>query len=557
MLSLIRIRNYAVVDEVEVEFGPGLSVMTGETGAGKSILVDALGLALGDRADASAVRHGCDRAEIGVSFECPDDHPALEWLRERGLDQDNCCLIRRLIGAESRSRAYINSHPATLHDLRALGEHLVDIHGQHAHQSLSSAASQRRILDFHGGHRDLVGEVADRYRDWQGLAEELERRRRGGEDREAQLELLRFQAAELERLSLTADELPELRAERNRLANADRIAAGLESALARLYESEAGSAYALAASARRELGALADLDAELARAAEAVESAEIELREAAVDLGRYRDRLEADPKRLEWLEARLATIAELARKHKVEEEALPALGDTLAERIEALDTGAESLERLAERTERAAAAYFDVAERLSAARRACAEDLAERVSAQLRQLGLAHGRFRIDLGAKPRERADAHGLDRIEFQVTLNPGQDFGPISKIASGGELSRISLALEVVAAGATRIPTLVFDEVDTGIGGGVAEIVGRRLREIAGDRQVLCVTHLAQVASQGEQHYRVSKLTDGETSRVTVRGLATDERVEELSRMLGGVEITATTRAHATEMIERARG
>ncbi len=557
MLSLIRIRNYAVIDEVELELGQGMSVMTGETGAGKSILVDALGLALGDRADASAVRQGTDRAEISVLFDCDGDHPAAAWLREQGLDQDDCCLIRRLISAEGRSRAFVNSHPVTLQDLRTLGDFLVNIHGQHAHQSLRSSAAQRAILDFHAGHADLLGRVAAAFGAWQTLERELERRRRGGEDREAQLELLRFQVQELERVGLADGELPELERERNKLANADRLASGLDSALRRIYESESGSAHELAAGAGRELEGLAELDPTLNSAAEMVGEAEIQLREAAADLARYRDRLEFDPQRLEWLEARLATIADLARKHKVESAGLVALKDELEARIEALDAGAESLELLSERAERASRDYFDVAEQLSRSRTQAASTLAEQVSAQLRQLGLPHGRFRVALSAKPRERADAHGLDRIELQVTLNPGQDFGPISKVASGGELSRVSLALEVIAAGATRVPTLVFDEVDAGIGGGVAEIVGRRLREIAANRQVLCVTHLAQVASQGQHHFRVSKLTDGERSRTNVRALSAEERIEELSRMLGGVEITATTRAHAVEMIERAGG
>ena len=275
----------------------------------------------------------------------------------------------------------------------------------------------------------------------------------------------------------------------------------------------------------------------------------------ASDLARYRDRLEADPQRLEWLESRLATIAELARKHRVDDDALIDVGATLAARVAELEFGNESLELLAERVQAAADDYFQLAGQLSAARAKSANSLAERVSAQLRQLGLPNGQFRVGIRPKPVERGDAHGLEGIEFEVALNPGQNFGPLSKVASGGELSRISLALEVIAAGASTVPTLVFDEVDTGIGGGVAEIVGRRLHDIATDRQVLCVTHLAQVASQGDRHYRVTKLSDGTTSRTNVRALGDDERVEELSRMLGGVEITATTRAHAAEMIERA--
>jgi len=555
MLSLIHVRNYAVIDEVEVELGPGLSVMTGETGAGKSILVDALGLALGDRADATTVRQGADRADVSVLFDVPLEHSALAWLREHSLDEDNSCLIRRVISDEGRSRAFINGHPVTLQDLRALGRLLVNIHGQHAHQSLRESAVQREILDFHGGHQALAADVAAQFATWQALRTRLATLKQSSDDRDAQLELLRFQLAELERLNLGADELAELRTERSRLANADRIAAGVDAALERLYAAETHSAHELVAGARRELQQLAEIDAALAESARIVAAAEIELREAAADLARYRDRLEADPQRLEWLETRLATVSELARKHRIDEDELPGFGAKLAERVQELETGNESLELLTERAQRAADEYFRIAERLSAARSKSATSLAEDVSAQLRQLGLPNGRFHVALHAKPVERSDAHGLERVEFEVALNPGQNFGPLSKVASGGELSRISLALEVIAAGASSVPTLVFDEVDTGIGGGVAEIVGRRLHDIAAGRQVLCVTHLAQVASQGDRHYRVTKLTDGTTSRTNVRELGDDERVEELSRMLGGIEITATTRAHAAEMIERA--
>jgi len=555
MLNLIRIRNYAVIDEVELEFNTGLSVMTGETGAGKSILVDALGLALGDRADASTVRQGADRAEISVSFDCPQAHPAATWLQERELDEEQSCVIRRVIGAEGRSRAFINSHPVTLQDLRSLGELLVNIHGQHSHQSLLHQDAQRQILDFHGSHRELATTVAERFTAWQSLEQELQRHRQGGEDRESQLELLRFQLAELESLAPEEGELEPLNTERIRLANVERLTQDLNLALNRLYEADAGSAYALVAEASRTLQGLSELDPELVASSDLVGEAEIQLSEAAADLARYRDRLEPDPERLEWIENRLSRIRELARKHKVEEATLAGVHAQLQARAEALENSGESLENLAERVRMAADTYFAAAGELSEGRSGSALQLAELVTAQLTELGLPHGRFHVDLAQKPRQRADAYGLDRIEFQVSLNPGQPFGPLSRVASGGELSRVSLALEVVGTGATSVPTMVFDEVDAGIGGGVAEIVGRRLAEIAANRQVLCVTHLAQVASQGEHHYRVVKLTDGKTARTNVRELSAEDRVEELSRMIGGVEITERTRAHAEEMMTRA--
>lgn len=555
MLQLIRVRNYAVIDEAELELDAGLSVLTGETGAGKSILVDALGLALGDRADASTVRHGADRAEISVLFECPPEHPALAWLAERGLDDECTCALRRLVTREGRSRAFINSQPATLQDMRRIGALLVDIHGQHAHQSLVRTAVQRRLLDAHGELEALASETAEAFAEWQRAAADLEAQREHGEEREAQLDLLRFQVGELEALALEDGERERLSAEHGRLANMDRLLHGLNSALNQLYESDLGSAHSQVVQAQRTLEALAEHDPALHAAAERLGAAEIELQETATDLIHYRERLEPDPQRLEHVADRLARIKALARRHRVDETELPGVLPALRERLEALESSSVSAEALSERAEQATARYRDVAGRLSARRRHAAEDLGERVAAQLAELGMPGGRLRVAVEAKPEGREDASGIDRVEFQVCLNPGQVPAPLDKAASGGELSRISLALEVVLTGASSIPTFVFDEVDAGIGGGVAEIVGRRLREIASRRQVLCVTHLPQVASQGMHHYRVAKLTDGKTSRTTVQRLGEEERIEELARMLGGVKITARTRAHAEEMMRSA--
>ena len=554
MLSLITVRNYAVIDEVEVEFQPGMSVLTGETGAGKSILVDALGLVLGDRADAGAVRTGCREARISVLFECPDDHPALNWLAERGLDQERTCLLRRVVSAQGRSRAFVNNQAATLQDLRSVGSRLVNIHGQGAHQALLHATAQRGIVDHHGDHLELTAQVAAAFGAWRSCQAEYEAQRQRGADRASELELLRFQVRELENLDYREGELDTLQEERGRLANVDRLANSVERSLSGLFERDHGSAQELLAQAQRELADARTLDPTLGDAADLLAEAEIQVQEAVRGLVSYRDRLEPDPARLDWVESRLATIHSLALRHNVEETELGTLLEKLRARIAAHGNAAESLEAAQQRVRQAQDNYFSAAEQLSAARRQSAESLGDSVAAQMSVLGLPNGRFRAEIRAKPRDRADANGLDRIEFQVSLNPGQEFGPLSRVASGGELSRISLALEVVAAGATSIPTLVFDEVDAGIGGGVAEIVGRRLAEIAAHRQVLCVTHLAQVASQGRHHYRVLKQSGEQSTRTGVRSLRGDERVEELARMLGGVEITARTRAHAEEMIER---
>ena len=555
MLSLITVRNYAVIDEVEVQFNSDLSVLTGETGAGKSILVDALGLALGDRADAATVRSGCREARISVLFECPQDHPALAWLDERGLEHEQACLLRRVVSAQGRSRAFINNQPATLQDLRSVGSLLVNIHGQSAHQALLHGPAQRAIVDHHGNHRALAAQVAAAYDAWRSHQAQYETQQALGAQRASELEMLRFQARELESLQYQDGELDALQEERGRLANVDRLANGLQSVLHDLDERDHGSAHALIAQARRELTDARTLDPSLGDAADLLGEAEIQVQEAVRELASYRDRLEPDPQRLDWVESRLARIRNLALRYSVEETELGSLLETVRARIDAFATASESLEVARQRARQAEDAYFGEAERLSVARAESAASLSESVVAQMAVLGLSGGQFRVELQPKPRDKADAGGLDRIEFQISLNPGQAFGPLSRMASGGELSRISLALEVVAAGASSIPTLVFDEVDAGIGGGVAEIVGRRLAAIAAHRQVLCVTHLAQVASQGRHHYRVLKHTGKHSTRTGIQPLGADERVEELARMLGGVKITDRTRAHAEEMIERA--
>jgi DNA repair protein RecN (Recombination protein N) len=555
MLSLIRVKNYAVIDEIEVEFGGGLNVMTGETGAGKSILVDALGLALGDRADASAVRQNAERAEISVSFDVPPEHAALAWLAQRGLDDEAACTLRRLLGADGRSRAFINGQPVNLQDLKELGGLLVDIHGQHAHQSLLQTGNQRALLDAAEDIVPLATAVAEQFAMWQALLEQLEDRRSSTAQRQSEIELLRFQLAELEALALVDGEPERLRAERDRLANTDRLMSGISAALDALAESEGASAYSSVIVARRELEKLVEVDAALNSPVAALASVEIELREAEVTLQHYRDRIEADPARLTWLDDRLARIRTLARRHGVIEEALPGTLGALREHLAALDGGGESLPALEKKTGDARTRFLETARKLSGKRAKHAAVLNRAVSSLLVELGMPHGEFRVELQEKPAERADATGLERVEFQVKLNPGLPFAALAKVASGGELSRISLAIEVVRSGASPVTAFVFDEVDAGISGRVADIVGRKLRQLSTTRQVLCVTHLPQVASHGNAHYRVLKQTDGKTSRTEVRALTSKERVEELSRMLGGVEVTARTRAHAAEMIDRA--
>tara|TARA_B100000029_G_C17601812_1_gene966001 strand:+ start:2458 stop:4140 length:1683 start_codon:yes stop_codon:yes gene_type:complete len=555
MLRLIQVKNYAVIDEVGLEFNPGLSVMTGETGAGKSIIVDALGLAIGDRADASAVRPGAERAEINVVFECDSDHPAISWLKDRGLDNEVSCFLRRIIYAEGRSRAFINNQPANQQDLREIGTLLVNIHGQATHHNLLRSSNQRTTLDYHGNHKKDSEKVADRFNAWQKLKCELDLKTKHRGDNEAKLELLNFQTQELKKLNLEEGEIELLTSEHSRLAHVDQLATALNKVLQGIYEGDEFSAHQFISTAHRTLEGLAQLDTSLSESAKQINEIEIELRETALELIRYRDNLEPNPQRLEWIENRLSIAKELATRHDIEPENLFRLCEDLESRINEIQVSCETLDELSKNVIEAEKLYFQLAEQLTQKRLLSAELLSQEVTDQMMELGLPHGSFRVLITKKTKEQADAHGLDQIEFQVVLNPGQKYGPLSKVASGGELSRVSLALEVVSAGAVGIPTLVFDEVDAGIGGGIAEIVGRRLSDVAHKSQVLCVTHLAQVASQGSHHFQIQKSTDGDTTRTNVLELDLNQRIEELSRMLGGVEITEKTRAHAAEMVQRA--
>jgi DNA repair protein RecN (Recombination protein N) len=554
MLSSVSVRNFAIIDEVSVELGPGLTVLTGETGAGKSILVDALGLVMGDRADAAAVRHGAERAEISASFDISGLPEVAQWLAEQALDADGECVLRRVIGTEGRSRAWINGAPTTLQTLRELGERLIDIHGQHEHQSLARPAAQRELLDARLPDPELPRAVAAAWRDWRAAADERARLDAAGRDREQRLDLLRYQLRELEGFAPVVGEAAELEAEFSRLANAGKLAEGAGTALDLVYEGEAGAAHDAVARAAESLADLAEFDSGLSGPQRLLAEAQIQLAEAAAELRRYLGGLEMDPARLDVVQSRLEDMKTLARKHQVEADALPARQAALAAEIEELEQAESRLERAAAQVGAAETRYRKAAGRLGEARMTAAEHFSTQVTALMHQLGMPGGRFVAAVEHDPGAPCAPHGLDAVEFRVTANPGQPPAPVARVASGGELSRISLAIQVAAKTGQPIPVMVFDEVDSGVGGGVAEIVGRRLAELGAHAQVLCVTHLPQVASQARHHLRVVKLTDGEITRTTLKPLTEAEKVEELARMLGGVEITGTTRAHAREMRKR---
>jgi DNA repair protein RecN (Recombination protein N) len=555
MLTHLQIRDFAIVESVELELGRGFTALTGETGAGKSILIDALLLAVGSRADSSAVRHGADRAEISATFDISHNALAQDWLAEQSIDHQGECVVRRLVGSDGRGRAYLNGQTVPLQSLRELGELLVDIHGQLEFQSLSRRAYQRELVDGSGRLDELVAKVRAAHRTWRAIDVERSEFEQRSRDRDHRLELLRHYVKELDALEPKVDEAVQLADERKRMAGLGRLAEGAAQTEALLAGDDGGATAALAR-AQSILRQLSALDAQLGATAQLLDEAAIASREALASIRHYAGGLEADPGRQEWLEARLAALEAAARKHRVEIAELPALRTALSAELQSLENAAVSEAELAKRLRLARDDYARAATQLTEARRKAAATLDQQVSGFMQGLGMAGGVFatRID-PHDPLEFTD-HGNDELEFQVSANPGQPPRPLAKVASGGELSRISLALQVAALDAAHLPCLVFDEVDAGVGGAVAEMVGRQLRALAVSGQVLCVTHLPQVAAQADHQVRVAKQTTAGTTRTHLEPLDGEARIEEIARMLGGASITARTREHAREMLDSVR-
>jgi DNA repair protein RecN (Recombination protein N) len=555
MLTRLTLRDFAVAAAAELDFGPGLTVISGETGAGKSLLVDALGFLSGLRADSGMVRHGATRAELHAEFAVDDGHAASAWLREQEFDDGGACVLRRTLRADGGSRAWINGRPATLSQLAELASALVEIHGQHEHQALLSRPSQLALLDAFGGHGDALARVRAAAEAWNGLLAERERLSRAGDVGE-RLDWLQHQLDELEREALAPDALAELSASHRRHAHAAGLIAACDDALARLSGDEAPS---LPRQVHQVRSAIAREQAHEPRLAEVdamLDAAAIQLDEATLLLQRIRDDLDIDPAQLAALDARLARIHELARKHRVAPEELAARRDAFAAELAELQGAGERLQVLDDEIARAAGAWRRAADALGAARRQAADRLSSATTALLGELGMGGGVFEAALEPVTGDRPDPQGAERVEFLVSANAGQPPRPLRKVASGGELSRISLAIEVAALGLDAVPTMVFDEVDSGIGGAVADIVGRKLRALGASRQVLCVTHLPQVAAQGHAHYRVSKSDEDGSTRSSVRRLSEGERAEELARMLGGVDVSKEARAAARKLLAGAQ-
>lgn len=551
MLLSLSVRDFVIVDRVELELSGGFTVLTGETGAGKSILMDALALVLGDRADAGVVRAGRERAEISAEFSLDDLPEVAAWLQEQDLaDEPGLCLIRRVIDAGGRSRAFINGRAATLQQLREVGEQLVDIHGQHAHQLLLKPDAQRDVLDGFANAQELRRQVAAAWREWQ----QLRRRREEWEQDSARFaeerERLEWQCKELAALQLTPASWHDLQVEHSRLAHAASLLEGVQYAEAVLDEGDAACLPQLSGVSSR-LARLAEIDPQLNEVQQLIESAAIQLQEAGHELRHYSQRLELDPAALADLESRMQAVHDAARKYRSSPEELPTLLVQTQGRLDELAQFGDAASLLA--AERASQdSYMQLARQLSSQREQAARVLAEQVTAGMQQLALAGGRLEIAL--LPID-GNAGGLEQVEFRVASHASMDAKALAKVASGGELSRISLAIEVVTSHVKSVPTLVFDEVDVGIGGGVAEVVGKLLRNLGRERQVLCITHLPQVAACGQQQFRISKHSDASGVISQITPLSDAERADEIARMLGGVEITATTRQHAQEMLARA--
>jgi len=555
MLQNISLRDFVIVDQLELDFASGFTVLTGETGAGKSILLDALGLVLGERADSSQIREGSTRAEISALFRIDNEqiNHFSAWLDSQGFpleDEGQSLLLKRTIESNGRSRAFINGSVATLAQLREAGDQLVDIHGQHAHQLLLKSGAQRELLDRHAGLLSLATDVAQAFKTLNDSRRRLEQAENAGQDIERERERLEWQLEELTELSPQEGEWSSIQSEHSRLANGAKIIGGCQEAIDILSDAE-NSIESSLSKVCGTIGALAEHDSTLGEINTALESAQIQLDEAIHSLNRYLQKVELDPARLGQVEERMQALHTAARKYRTEVNELPELLVETADRLDAL-TASQNMEALREKVKQEETVYLKLAKQLSQKRAVAAADLGKLVTDAMQNLSMAGGQLQIAL--TPLSEGGSFGLEQIEFLVAGHAGSTPRSLAKVASGGELARISLAISVITSKASFTPTLIFDEVDAGIGGAVAETVGKLLHQLGQSHQILCVTHLPQVAAQGNHHLRVSKIQSGDKTISQVQALGRPERVEEVARMLGGATITDTTRRHARELLEQ---
>ncbi|WP_456380939.1 DNA repair protein RecN [Thiolapillus sp.] len=553
LLQHIQIKDLVIMRELSLELGSGMTVLTGETGAGKSILIDALGLALGNKADKNMIRNGCEQAEINAEFDLGNAPDIKQWLQDNALDSEEECIIRRILVRQGRSRCFINNRPVPATLLVELGSRLVSIHGQHEHQLLMKQGAQRDLLDAYADHGQLVAKMRKSYKEFRLKQQQLQELQRQSLDRVQHLDYLQFQIDELRQLQLQAGELDELAVKQRQLANADQLGSDLATLIQMLFDDEHGTQPGLAHACVR-LEQLINLDKQLQPAAELLDSARIQVEEAVSLLQDSANRIESNPRLLEEIDQRLGAIHELARKHRIPARELPELLDKLSRERDDLENADITLAQLEQEVRDLEKSSLVAAKKLTKSRTKAAARLGKTITESMQQLGLKGGAFAVDIAPLPEARLCANGTDQITFMVSTNPGQPVAPLARVASGGELSRISLAIQVATANCSQIPTLIFDEVDAGIGGGTAETVGKLLRQLGTQSQILCVTHLPQVASQSNRHLQVSKSTNGKTTETRIIALDKEQRIEEIARMLGGLNITEQTLAHAREMVER---
>ena len=555
MLLHMTVNNYAIVDHLELELDRGMTVITGETGAGKSIMLDALALPLGDRADSGAVRPGADKADVLATFDISDIPEAAQWLEQRDLASDEPqVILRRVVTAEGRSRGYINGSPCPQQDLKALGEMLIDIHSQHEHQSLLKTDTHRRLLDEYANASELARQVQLAAQRCRQTEQTLQQASDISDEQNARLQLLSYQLEELDNLGLQEGELEQLESEQRQLANAEQIMHSCQQVINICRESDSGSVLQALNSSLGRLGALREHGRSLDEAHDLLAGAQIQIEEAVGELTRYLDHFEADPQRQQQVDERLGVIHDLARKHRVNADELPALQQRLIDELEGIQQNDADRERLTEELAAYQQHYQQLAGKLSGIRQKAAQKLAKAVTGEIQQLGMPGGQVQVELRPIQGNQYPLQGLENVEFLVSANPGQPAKPLAKVASGGELSRISLGIQVITAQTSRVPTLVFDEVDVGIGGPTAEIVGKLLRQLGERGQVLTVTHLPQVAAQGHQHLFVRKEQQRNSTRTCIDRLDQEGRVQEVARMLGGVDLTEESLAHARKQLAR---
>lgn len=560
MLKHLYIRNFAIIDELELDFNSGMTALTGETGAGKSILLGALNLVLGDRADNDSIKQGCDYAEIVAEFDIQKLDHVSSWLVSQELNADEECILRRRISRDGRSRAYVNSTPVNLQNIRELAEMLIDIHGQHEHQSMMKSSVQRQLLDDYANHLPLLEAVSNLYVELKLVEEQLQHLQQTSNEQNDRLDLLRFQTQELDALALEENEYQSLDSQHKRMANAEKINNTVQQAIHLLSEDDNSNIQSAMSHIIASVTDIKEIDASLSPAVEMLTDALVQIDESVSLLQSYRDDIDLDPAQLVNIEQRIQSILDLARKHRVEPETLSSLHEQLQKELDDIDHVDERLDELSKQQKELKTKYLDSCTKLSDSRKKAAKKLNKDITQSMQTLGMSGGKFEITIKPVTTKRF-AYGLDQIEFTVTANAGQSCKPIARVASGGELARISLAIQMIIANSSKIPSLIFDEVDSGVGGGIAEIVGQHLRTLGSAKtgkgnQVICITHLPQVASQAHNHLRVEKQTRDKRTSSQVVVLDEEQRRQEIARMLSGVEITKQSLAHADEMIDRAQ-